>query len=140
VPISHQLRNRIREQAGDRCGYCLSSQKYVLALLEIEHIHPISLGGTDDESNLWLACRLCNGFKGQQTHGYDPASQRQVKLFNPRRQKWVRHFVWNGDGTLVIGRTACGRATVEALKMNNPVAIMVRQQWVDVGWHPPKDL
>jgi geranylgeranyl pyrophosphate synthase len=58
-------------------------------------------------------------------------------LFNPRRQKWSRHFVWSEDGTLIIGKTACGRATVVALQLNNPIAVLVRQQWVAVGWHPP---
>ena len=70
VPKATQ--RRVRIQARDRCGYCRSSQKYILGLLEIEHIHPEALGGTNEEQNLWLACRLCNGFKGVQTHGRDP--------------------------------------------------------------------
>ncbi|WP_260441293.1 HNH endonuclease [Microcystis sp. M31BS1] len=36
-------------------------------MLEIEHIIPKAKGGSDDEYNLWLACRLCNGYKGRQT-------------------------------------------------------------------------
>lgn len=47
---------RIRLDADQRCGYCLSSQKYVLGLLELEHILPEALGGTNVEENLWLAC------------------------------------------------------------------------------------
>jgi len=53
---SSPLRQRIREAARDRCGYCLSAQRYVMAKLEIEHITPRALGGTEDESNLWLFC------------------------------------------------------------------------------------
>jgi 5-methylcytosine-specific restriction endonuclease McrA len=67
--IPKKVQRRVRARARDRCGYCISSQKYILGLLEMEHIHPEALGGTDDEENLWLACRLCNGFKGIQTHG-----------------------------------------------------------------------
>ena|SRR5262249_9001913 len=137
--IPKEAQRRVRAQARNRCGYCISSQKYILGLLEMEHIHPEALGGTDDEENLWLACRLCNGFKGIQTHGRDPITGRRVKLFNPRRQQWKRHFTWSADGTRIIGLTVCGRATVVALKLNNLLAINVRREWVKAGWHPPQD-
>ncbi|MDY6802286.1 MAG: HNH endonuclease [Cyanobacteriota bacterium] len=137
--ISEEVRARVREEAGDRCGYCLSSQKYVLGLLEIEHLIPKAKGGSDDEENLWLACRLCNCYKGTQTHGQDPGTDRRIKLFNPRKQQWSRHFKWSEDGVEIIGRTVCGRATVVALQLNNQVAVTVRKQWVMAGWHPPKE-
>jgi 5-methylcytosine-specific restriction endonuclease McrA len=86
VAISESLRARVRQQAGDRCGYCRSPQRYILGTLEIDHIVPVARGGSDDEDNLWLACRLFNAFKGTQTHGVDPATGRRVRLFNPRRQ------------------------------------------------------
>lgn len=138
--ISTAVRKRVREQSKDRCGYCLSEQRYVMGRLEIDHIIPQARGGTDDESNLWLSCRMCNGFKGAQITGHDPISKRQVKLFNPRTQRWSRHFRWSADGTQVIGRTACGRATVIALQMNNYLAVMVRREWVGAGWFPPRNL
>jgi 5-methylcytosine-specific restriction endonuclease McrA len=84
-------------------------------MLEIEHIVPRSKGGTDDEANLWLACRACNLFKSNQTHGVDPKTGRRHRLFNPRRQKWQRHFRWSQDGRFISGRTATGRVTVTAL-------------------------
>ena len=61
-----------------------------------------------------------------------------VALFNPRQQKWSQHFAWSEDGTKIIGLTACGRATVIALKLNNSLAVIVRRNWVKAGWHPPK--
>jgi hypothetical protein len=36
--ISPQQRERISQQAQERCGYCQSQQKYVLGKLEIDHI------------------------------------------------------------------------------------------------------
>ncbi|HLV36265.1 MAG TPA: HNH endonuclease signature motif containing protein [Spirillospora sp.] len=135
--ISRRLRERIRQQAGDRCGYCQSPQKHVLGLLEVEHIIPKALGGKDDEQNLWLACRLCNSYKGKQTHAADPQTGDSVALFNPRRQQWSEHFKWSDDGTIIIGLTPCGRATVQALQLNNPLALIVRYEWVTAGWHPP---
>lgn len=137
--ISDALRARVRAQAGNRCGYCLARQEYVPWTLEIDHIVPKSKGGTNDEENLWLVCHSCNLFKSNQTHGRDPLTGRRVRLFNPRRQQWKRHFRWSEDGTFIIGRTACGRATVAALNLNNLIAITVRRHWVAAGWHPLAD-
>lgn len=106
---------------------------------EIEHLIPIARGGTDDEANLWLSCRACNGFKGVQTHVHDPQTNLLIPLFNPRTQEWHDHFMWSQDGTVIIGKTDCGRATIAALHLNNNIAINVRRLWVSVGWHPPKD-
>jgi hypothetical protein len=135
--ISAEVRRRVRAHAGDRCGYCLSPQRLVLGWLEVEHIIPSARGGSDDEVNLWLSCRMCNGYKGAQADGLDPETGLRVLLFDPRRQRWADHFVWNEEGTQIIGRTACGRATVVALQLNNVIAVMVRREWVSAGWHPP---
>jgi hypothetical protein len=72
--ISADLDRRVRESAGQRCGYCLSPQHLVMARLEIEHSIPLAKGGTDDEANLWLACPICNGHKSDKTDALDPAT------------------------------------------------------------------
>ena len=137
--ISEILKAKIRANAGDRCGYCRSLQMYVLGILEIEHIIPKAKQGTDDEDNLWLACRLCNNYKGTQTDAIDLVTTKKVKLFNPRKQKWSKHFEWSDDGAQIIGITACGRATVIGLQLNNIISVTVRQQWILALWHPPKE-
>jgi hypothetical protein len=111
-----------------------------MGILEIEHIICLALGGTDDESNLWLACGLCNVFKGTQISAIDPLIGERVLLFNPRTQKWSEHFCWDKTGILIIGLTPVGRATVIALQLNNDLAVTVRGHWVRAGWHPPTDL
>lgn len=138
--VGQKLRTKISKQAKNRCGYCLGEQQYIFAPLEIEHILPESLGGKTEEENLWLACRFCNGYKGTQTHGVDPLTKKRSKLFNPRRQKWNRHFKLSEDKTEIIGKTICGRATVDALQMNNEAQTSVRRNWIEVGWFPPDDL
>jgi len=50
--ISVEIERRVRTDARNRCGYCLSPQRLVMARLEIEHIIPISKNGSNDESNL----------------------------------------------------------------------------------------
>ncbi len=62
IPV--EVERRVRATARNRCGYCLSPQHLVMARLEIEHIIPIAKQGSNDESNLWLACPLCNRYKG----------------------------------------------------------------------------
>lgn len=135
--IPAEVKARVRASARHRCGYCLAHQRYMLLVLEMEHIIAKAKGGSDDESNLWLSCRLCNNGKGTQTHARDPLTGRRVKIFNPRTQCWYRHFKWSEDGTEIIGRTASGRATVVALNLNNEIALVVRRNWVRAGWHPP---
>ena len=95
--ISKKLSSEIRSDAKNRCGYCLGEQKYILAWLEIEHISPRSKGGKNVRENLWLACTYCNTFKSSQTHGIDPKTKKLVALFNPRKQKWKKHFVVQTD-------------------------------------------
>ena len=137
--ISADIRAQLRAEARDRCGYCQTQQVLAYGPLEVDHIVPVAADGSDAVDNLWLACRPCNQHKGAQTHGHDPLTGRRARLFNPRRQSWKRHFRWSEDGTQVIGRTVCGRATVEALRLNNPFAVETRRFWVKAGWHPPQD-
>ncbi len=137
--VPGSLRQRLRNAARDRCGYCLSAQRYMMSRLEIEHLIPRALGGNDGESNLWLSCGLCNRYKGPQTAGYDPIGNLRVPLFNPRTQVWSEHFRWSPDGTLIMGVSPTGRATVEALRLNNELAVEVRRNWVLAGWHPPQE-
>lgn len=138
--ISAEIDGRIRDAAQNRCGYCLSPQHLVMARLEIEHITPIARGGTDDESNLWLACPICNGHKSDKIGVVDPDTAQDVPLFNPRTQIWSEHFVWSTDGLRIIGTTSVGRATVIALRLSDdPDAVTVRSYWVLAGWHPPKE-
>lgn len=137
--ISPEVEQRIRQAAQNRCGYCLSPQHLVMARLEIEHIKPLSKGGSNDESNLWLACPLCNRYKSDKISAVDPETDQTVSLFNPRTQHWSEHFRWSNDGIRIIGLTPIGRATVTALHLSDdPDALTVRSYWVMAGWHPPE--
>jgi HNH endonuclease len=138
--IPDELAQRVRAAARERCGYCLSPQRLVMARLELEHMIPRAKGGTSSESNLWLCCPLCNRFKSDHTSARDPESGVDVPLYNPRNQRWSDHFRWSGDGTRVIGPTPTGRATVALLHLDDdPDALVVRGYWVLAGWHPPND-
>ena len=134
------IERAVQDAARNRCGYCLSPQHLVMARLEVEHIIPLAKGGVNDESNLWLACPLCNRAKGEKTHAGDPDTGLTVPLFNPCTQIWHDHFRWTEDGLLIVGLTTIGRATVIALHLSDDAdALTVRSYGVLAGWHPPQD-
>ncbi len=135
--IPTTVRHRVAEAAHYRCGYCQTQQAVVGIPLHIEHIIPLAAGGDSDEDNLWLACSVCNNYKGTQTHAPDPETGEQVSLFNPRIQSWTDHFAWSDDGVEIIGLTSTGRATVQSLKLNQPFMCRARRRWVMANWHPP---
>jgi hypothetical protein len=109
------------------------------AAMEVEHLIPTALGGNTVEENLWLSCRRCNGGKGSRTVVTDPVTQAALPLFNPRTQSWSEHFAWSQDGTSIVGKTPIGRASIEALGMNEPLIVAARGLWVRGGWWPPED-
>ena len=137
--VSKPLRARVEAQARHRCGYCLTPEHLVGSPLEIEHLLPTALGGRTEEHNLWLACSLCNSYKGTRVSAFDSATGELVPLFNPRLQVWREHFEWTDSGERIVGLTQIGRATVVALNLNRSSLIQTRRAWVSVGWHPPKD-
>lgn len=128
---------QVFERAKHRCEYCQTQGRLIL-VLEVDHIHPQSKGGTDNPDNLCAACPLCNGHKYNHETGFDPETQSEQPLFNPRLQDWSEHFTWSNDYSQVVGVSAIGRATVERLKMNDQTVQNARRLWASVGWHPPK--
>lgn len=130
--VPRGLRRQVAADAEDRCGYCRSPQELLPEPLFIEHIRPRARGGKTVRENLWLSCWNCNTRKGSRVRARDPKTRRRVGLFNPRSQKWHRHFRWDRAGLRIEGRTASGRATVEALDLNNDLIIAVRAMWIQL--------
>src|SRR5579872_2794276 len=98
----------IRRRAQDRCEYCLMLQQHDDLPFQFDHIVARVHGGVSGPENRALACVPCNLYKGTNLSGVDPQTERIVRLFNPRRQSWKRHFRWSGP--LIEGKTPCGRA------------------------------
>ena len=138
--IPKAVRQAIAEAAKHRCGYCQTHTLVTGIAMQIDHIIPEAKGGSSGEASLWLACCWCNSRKSDQTHALDLATNQYVALFNPRQQNWNTHFAWSEDGVYVLGKTAVGRATVDALQMNNHRIVKSRFLWVAAGWHPPADV
>jgi len=136
--IPQKIRQEVFKRAKERCEYCLNKSDLLGMDLEVEHIIPESLGGTSSLENLCASCPICNRHKSSRIWVIDPDTGRRVRLFHPRQQQWNRHFCWSEDGTLILGKTICGRATIEALQMNRERLVRARRLWADWGEHPPQ--
>lgn len=60
-PASRRTRFKVLERDGYRCRYCGRSADDIA--IDVDHIVPVRLGGTDDLDNLVAACVDCNAGK-----------------------------------------------------------------------------
>lgn len=129
--MDEELARLVRERARHRCEYCRLPERFSSISFEIDHIIAKQHDGPTASGNLALACFADNHHKGPNLAGIDPKTGRRTWLFHPRRQKWDRHFRW--DGAVVIGRTPVGRATIAVLQMNAPHRIAQRAALIAEG-------
>jgi 5-methylcytosine-specific restriction endonuclease McrA len=123
--VTEAARAFVRQRAANRCEYChLHQDDSPLAALHIEHIRPRKHGGSDDESNLCLACIDCNLHKGSNLTGIDPLTGALTELFHPRQQRWEDHFAF--EGIYIVGKSALGRTTIRVLDMNSDDQLNLR--------------
>ena len=76
--IKPYLRQRVLERATHRCQHCRNAGR-----LEVDHIIPVSDGGSDEPANLQALCVRCHVAK----HGKTPPSD----TFTASRQQWRIH-------------------------------------------------
>ena len=66
LKINTSLKNRLyKDVAFAPCFYC--KKIFIIDSLTIEHLVPLSYGGTNDDSNITVACRPCNYQMGRIT-------------------------------------------------------------------------
>jgi hypothetical protein len=133
-----QVEEAVRQRANHCCEYCHTSEQWQYVRFTVDHVIPLSRGGSEGMDNLALACFHCNRRKSDRLTVVDPGSGKQVPLFNPRRDEWNAHFVWSADGLRIIGLTPVGQATIEALALNRERVIGIRAVDRLVGRHPPR--
>ena len=133
IPAS--LRRSVIQRADDRCEYCSISQVGQVATFHIDHIIPVVAGGETTSDNLALACVSYSLRKGARQELKDLQTGATVTIFNSRQQTWKEHFRW--DGVTIVGLTATGRATAEALDLNRATMLAIRAEEELLGRHPP---
>jgi len=119
------LERLVWQRAQNRCEYCQLPQFASPLPHAIDHIIARQHGGPTTSDNLALACFFCNSYKGPNIAGRNPQTGRMVRLFHPRKDRWHRHFVW--DGPVLVGRTHTGRVTIALLEINRPEAVELRE-------------
>lgn len=124
MSIGRALESQVRARALNRCEYCHVPEELDPLPFQIDHIVARVHRGRSTADNLALACFACNHHKGTNLSGIDPVTKGIVRLHHPRQSAWSRHFRW--WGARILGRSACGRATVEVLKLNLPYRIALR--------------
>jgi len=135
--ISPAIRRLVAERAQWLCEYCRTPEQFATQSFSLDHILPRAAGGATTLDNLAWSCLGCNAHKHTQTHADDPATSQRTALFNPRRLVWRDHFEWSTDFTRIIGRTACGRATIRALELNRSGLVNLRRVLGAANLHPP---
>lgn len=143
MAVSTLSRRIVRERAQLRCEYCHADERWQFIRFTIDHIIPLSVGGSDEIDNLALACRNCNERRGNRIEGYDLETKQTALIFNPRQDLWADHFAWDATRLRVVGRTLTGRATIELLDLNDDrhdsAVLRIRQRDIADGYHPPPE-
>lgn len=128
-----RLRSQVIARARWRCEYCTAPQAGSAYTFHLDHVLPRVKKGLTVLENLALSGAPCNGAKREKVDAIDPRTGKTVRLFNPRSDSWEDHFRWDVARTRILGRTAIGRATVLALRFNDPLQLEARHFWRLVG-------
>jgi hypothetical protein len=129
IPVA--LRRLVEERARYRCEYCLLPQNISFFPHEIDHVIPEKHDGQTNADNLAFTCWRCNRYKGTDLGSFDPQTGEFSFLFNPRKQQWTEHFVF--EKLRIVGLTPEGRTTVKLLQYNNDERLAERER---LGEHP----
>jgi hypothetical protein len=129
---SHDVRTKVSARAQGRCEYCRVPTEAAWAPHEVDHIIARKHGGKWGIKNLAYACFECNHHKGTDYRSFDPLTGEDVRLFNPRRQKWDTHFQLDING-VITPQTTIGRATARLLHFNDRRRVQQRAALIVAG-------
>lgn len=99
--ISPSMRFSVLQKCNFACFYCGLPAQQGVVQLEIEHVVPVSQGGSDEHWNLVAACHECSAGKGAdapaeaviiraiQLFEHWPSRSRAVRFCRSCRRPWV---------------------------------------------------
>lgn len=132
--IANVLRAEVARRADQRCEYCLIREEHTGFPHQLDHIISRKHGGSSAADNLALACIVCNRHKGSDVASIDARTGEVVRLFHPRRDRWVDHFRIRGEQIEPL--TEVGRVTVELLRLNTGERLSERRLLQALGDYP----
>ena len=136
--VGAELRRLVAARANQLCEYCLLHEEDTYFGCEVDHVVSRKHGGLTEEDNLAYACALCNRNKGSDIASLDPDTGELVRLYNPRRDRWVDHFQLADDGFTINPLTPAGRVTVRLLGLSHHDRLLERMQLRELGRYPPE--
>ena len=121
MAISKKLRFEVLKRDKFTCQYCHAKDDDVI--LEIDHIEPVSKGGSDHILNLVTACRDCNRGKSDRLLSDDSVIEKQRKQLEEaqaRREQLELKIAWQR----------------ELMDMDNSILGQVESYWNELapGW------
>lgn len=156
-PISLSLRFSVYARDEHTCQYCGGKPPEVV--LQLDHVYPVSLGGTNAIDNLLTACRDCNLGKGARDPGLAMASRPLTageRLLEAKFEAawWAELAFWNaaisvktvmwelaakaGDDGVVLVLRRPGEVRQEAERLLTGLAaagaIRIREKGDDEWW------
>lgn len=109
LAVSKKTRFEVFKRDSFICQYCGKAAPSVI--LQVDHIHPVSGGGSNDILNLITACTDCNSGKSDRLLGDDAAVVKQInqtRLLSEKREQakmlaaWRQSVVDLGDSELAM--------------------------------------
>lgn len=91
VGISKKTRFDVFKRDQFQCAYC-GAHPSETVLLEVDHIHPVAEGGTNDIDNLVTACSDCNRGKGAGLLSSVPQSLEDKAIQVAEREAQIRAY------------------------------------------------
>lgn len=82
IQFNKDERIKVHQKYNGHCAYC--GIKIEVKDMQIDHLQPLYLGGTNDLSNLMPSCRSCNNYKRTYTL---EKFRKQLSLLNSRLER-----------------------------------------------------
>ncbi|MEM8584409.1 MAG: HNH endonuclease signature motif containing protein [Bacteroidota bacterium] len=123
MAFSLEIRSQVALRADYRCEYCKEPDIVCAFPYHIDHIISVKHGGVDDLSNLAYSCPDCNIYKGSNIATL--VADKLTRLYNPRRDVWNEHFVF--EDFRISGVSDIGVGTISVLRFNLASRVLDRK-------------
>lgn len=90
-PISKKMRFEVFKRDGFRCVYC-GAHPCETVILQVDHVHPVAEGGSNEIDNLVTACINCNAGKGARLLSNVPQSLEEKAAETAEREAQIRAY------------------------------------------------